>query len=100
MAIVSLCFVVLFKFTDAFAGVMIESFVLDLGFSLAEYAVIIKGVGLAATAKYIVNHEDADIARDLCQGFAESCANIGLGGLSLVLTWILVAVGIRRMPPS
>jgi PAT family beta-lactamase induction signal transducer AmpG len=44
-----LCFVVLFKFTDAFAGVMIESFVLDLGFSLAEYAVIIKGVGLAAT---------------------------------------------------
>jgi PAT family beta-lactamase induction signal transducer AmpG len=49
MAIVSLCFVVLFKFSDAFAGVMTESFVLDLGFSLAEYAVIIKGVGLAAT---------------------------------------------------
>jgi PAT family beta-lactamase induction signal transducer AmpG len=49
MAIASLIFVVLFKFTDAFAGVMIESFVLDLGFSLAEYAVIIKGVGLAAT---------------------------------------------------
>jgi PAT family beta-lactamase induction signal transducer AmpG len=49
MAIASLVFVVLFKFTDAFAGVMIESFVLDLGFSLAEYAVIIKGVGLAAT---------------------------------------------------
>ena len=49
MAIVALCFVVLFKFTDAFAGVMTEAFVLDLGFSLAEYAVIIKGVGLAAT---------------------------------------------------
>jgi PAT family beta-lactamase induction signal transducer AmpG len=49
MAIASLCFVVLFKFTDAFAGVMIESFVLDLGFTLTEYAVIIKGVGLAAT---------------------------------------------------
>ena len=49
MAIVALLFVVLFKFTDAFAGVMIESFVLDLGFSLAEYAVIIKGFGLAAT---------------------------------------------------
>jgi PAT family beta-lactamase induction signal transducer AmpG len=49
MAIASLLFVVLFKFTDAFAGVMIEAFVLDLGFSLAEYAVIIKGVGLAAT---------------------------------------------------
>lgn len=49
MAIASLLFVVLFKFTDAFAGVMTESFVLDLGFSLAEYAVIIKGVGLIAT---------------------------------------------------
>jgi PAT family beta-lactamase induction signal transducer AmpG len=49
MAIAVLCFVVLFKFTDAFAGVMTESFVLDLGFSLAEYAVIIKGLGLAAT---------------------------------------------------
>jgi PAT family beta-lactamase induction signal transducer AmpG len=49
MAIAALLFVVLFKFTDAFAGVMTEAFVLDLGFSLAEYAVIIKGVGLAAT---------------------------------------------------
>jgi PAT family beta-lactamase induction signal transducer AmpG len=48
-AIAVLCFVVLFKFTDAFAGVMTEAFVLDLGFSLTEYAVIIKGVGLAAT---------------------------------------------------
>ena len=49
MAVIVLLFVVLFKFSDAFAGVMTESFVLDLGFSLAEYAVIIKGVGLAAT---------------------------------------------------
>jgi PAT family beta-lactamase induction signal transducer AmpG len=49
LALVALLFVVLFKLADAFAGVMIESFVLDLGFSLAEYAVIIKGVGLAAT---------------------------------------------------
>ena len=49
MALMALVFVVLFKLADAFSGVMIESFVLDLGFSLAEYAVIIKGVGLAAT---------------------------------------------------
>jgi len=49
MAVAVLCFVVLFKFTDAFAGVMTEAFVLDLGFSITEYAVIIKGVGLAAT---------------------------------------------------
>jgi PAT family beta-lactamase induction signal transducer AmpG len=49
MALVALAFVVLFKFTDAFAGIMTEAFVLDLGFSRNEYATIIKGVGLAAT---------------------------------------------------
>ena len=41
-------FVVLFKFTDAFAGAMTAPFVIDLGFSRTEYAAIIKGVGLAA----------------------------------------------------
>src|SRR6202040_1486441 len=49
MAFLALAFVVLFKFTDAFAGIMIEAFVIDLGFSRNEYAAIIKGVGLAAT---------------------------------------------------
>jgi PAT family beta-lactamase induction signal transducer AmpG len=49
MAIVVLAFVVLFKFTDAFAGVMTEAFVLDLGFERADYANIVKGVGLIAT---------------------------------------------------
>ena len=49
MALVTLAFVVLFKFTDALAGVMTAPFVIDLGFSRNEYAAIIKGVGLAAT---------------------------------------------------
>jgi PAT family beta-lactamase induction signal transducer AmpG len=49
MALVVLVFVVLFKFTDALAGVMTAPFVIDLGFSRNEYAAIIKGVGLAAT---------------------------------------------------
>jgi PAT family beta-lactamase induction signal transducer AmpG len=49
MAIAVLVFVVLFKFTDALAGVMTAPFVIDLGFSRNEYAAIIKGVGLAAT---------------------------------------------------
>ncbi len=48
-AIAVLAFVVLFKFTDALAGVMTAPFVIDLGFSRNEYAAIIKGVGLAAT---------------------------------------------------
>ncbi len=49
MAFTALVFVVLFKFTDALAGVMTAPFVYDLGFSRDEYATIIKGVGLAAT---------------------------------------------------
>jgi MFS transporter, PAT family, beta-lactamase induction signal transducer AmpG len=46
---VILAFVVLFKFTDALAGLMTAPFVYELGFSRDVYAAIIKGVGLAAT---------------------------------------------------
>jgi len=49
MAFVALAFVVLFKFTDALAGIMTGPFVIELGFTRNEYAAIIKGVGLAAT---------------------------------------------------
>jgi len=45
----ALAFVVLFKFTDAFSGTMTAPFVIDLGFTRADYAGIVKGVGLAAT---------------------------------------------------
>jgi len=34
----------------------------------------------------------------LVQGFGESCANLVWGGALVVITWILVAVGVRRMP--
>lgn len=46
---VILAFVILFKFTDAFSGIMTEAFVIDIGFSKTDYAAIVKGVGLAAT---------------------------------------------------
>jgi PAT family beta-lactamase induction signal transducer AmpG len=48
-AITVLCFVVLYKFCDAFAGTMTAPFVIDLGFSRTDYANIVKGLGLAAT---------------------------------------------------
>jgi PAT family beta-lactamase induction signal transducer AmpG len=48
-ALLILLFVVLFKLTDALAGVMTGPFVLDIGFDKASYAAIIKGVGLAAS---------------------------------------------------
>jgi PAT family beta-lactamase induction signal transducer AmpG len=49
VAICVLVFVVLFKLTDALAGVMTGPFTVDLGFTRNEYATIIKGVGFAAT---------------------------------------------------
>jgi PAT family beta-lactamase induction signal transducer AmpG len=39
---------VLFKFCDAFAGVLTGPFIIDIGFDKATYAAIVKGVGLAA----------------------------------------------------
>jgi PAT family beta-lactamase induction signal transducer AmpG len=48
-AIVVMIFVILFKLTDALAGVMTGPFAVDLGFTRVEYATIIKGIGFAAT---------------------------------------------------
>ncbi len=48
LAISVLVFVLLFKFCDAFAGVLTVPFVLKTGFSLATYATVVKGVGFAA----------------------------------------------------
>jgi PAT family beta-lactamase induction signal transducer AmpG len=48
-ALAALAFVVLYKFTDAFSGIMTAPFVIDLGFTRNDYAAIVKGVGLAAT---------------------------------------------------
>ena len=48
-AVVVLIFVMLFKFTDAFAGAMTVPFIIDIGFTRNDYAIIVKGVGLAAT---------------------------------------------------
>ncbi len=47
--IVILAFVMLYKFGDALAGVMTNPFLLELGFSKAEIAAIVKTYGLAAT---------------------------------------------------
>jgi MFS transporter, PAT family, beta-lactamase induction signal transducer AmpG len=44
-----LLFVLLYKFCDAFAGVLTVPFVIAIGFDKAAYAGIVKGVGFAAT---------------------------------------------------
>lgn len=44
-----LLFVILFKFADAFAGIMTAPFVLDLGFDKTDYGRVVKIFGFAAT---------------------------------------------------
>jgi hypothetical protein len=58
--------------------------------------------GLAATCHYVVGDPAAlkDPLPVLLQGFAESTTNLILGGGIAAITWILVAVGVRRMPAS
>jgi MFS transporter, PAT family, beta-lactamase induction signal transducer AmpG len=48
-ALLILLFVVAYKLTDTFAGVMTGPFVLAIGFDKASYAAIVKGVGLIAS---------------------------------------------------
>ena len=88
MAIVVLAFVVLFKFCDAFAGVMTAPFVIDLGFSRNDYAAIVKGVGLAATL--VGGFAGGAVARGLS---LTTC--LWLGGIlqalsNLVFAWLAV----------
>lgn len=48
MAAAVLLFVLLFRFTDAFAGIMIGPFVIDMGYEKQAYAAIVKGLGTGA----------------------------------------------------
>jgi MFS transporter, PAT family, beta-lactamase induction signal transducer AmpG len=48
MAAAVLLFVLLFRFTDAFAGIMIGPFVIDMGYDKQAYAAIVKGLGTGA----------------------------------------------------
>jgi hypothetical protein len=55
---------------------------------------------LAVTAKHVVERAPPEPLPMLLEGFAESSANLLLGGGIAVITWILVAVGIHRMPSN
>lgn len=92
-AIVVLIFVTLFKFTDAFAGAMTVPFIIDTGFTRNDYAIIVKGVGLAATL--IGGFAGGFIARGLS---LPAC--LWIGGLlqaisNLTFTW-LALVGAQQ----
>ena len=56
--------------------------------------------GLAVMALDVAHDPEAMKAplAILLIGFAESCANLILGGGIAAIVWILIAVGVRRMP--
>lgn len=89
MAIIALVFVVLFKFTDAYSGIMTEAFVLDLGFAKTDLANIVKGVGLAATL--LGGFAGGFVARAYplatslwIGGLLQAFANFGFSGQALI----------------
>ena len=84
-----LVFVVLFKFTDAFSGIMTEAFVVDIGFSKTDYATIVKGVGLAATliggfAGGFVARRYSLVTSLWIGGVLQAVANLSFSWLALV----------------
>lgn len=54
--------------------------------------------GIAKTCHYVSGVEPKDMLPVLLQGVAESVTNVILGGSIVAVAWILVAVGVRRMP--
>jgi hypothetical protein len=55
---------------------------------------LIKTCSVAGDTKEVL----ADRLPLLIHGFAESCTNLVFGGAFVVIAWVLVAVGVRRMP--
>jgi hypothetical protein len=56
------------------------------------------GVTAAHSLRIHEQHPEEELVEMLLQGFAESTANVTLGAGIGFITWILVAVGLRRMP--
>jgi hypothetical protein len=81
---------------DAQALALIRALTMTVVFS----SIVGTVVGLATTAKFVVNTPEAtkDPLPYLLQGFAESVSNAIYGGSFCIVTWMLVAVGVRRMP--
>jgi PAT family beta-lactamase induction signal transducer AmpG len=104
IAFIVLAFVVLFKLTDALAGVMTAPFVIRLGFTRNEYAAIVKVVGLVATlAGAIAGGFVArayPMARSLwIGGILQAVANFAFAWQAMVgrdLSWLTFAITIEN----
>ena len=54
--------------------------------------------GLIATCQVAGPAPADERAAVLLGGFAESCANLVFGAALVAVSWVLIAVGVRRMP--
>ena len=104
LSLLVLVFVVLYKFTDALAGVMTGPFAVDLGFSRTDYANIVKGVGLIAllaggfAGGYIARALPLAVSL-LIGGILQSVANLAFSMLALRghdLLWLTVAITVEN----
>jgi hypothetical protein len=68
--------------------------------AIAFCGVVGVAAGVAATCHFVQSSPDAQAQPlpFLLQGVAESLTNAILGGGILAVAWILVALGVRRMP--
>jgi PAT family beta-lactamase induction signal transducer AmpG len=104
IALVVLAFVILFKLTDALAGVMTGPFAVKLGFSRNEYAAIIKGVGFIATL--VGGFAGGYVARSLplaaslwIGGLLQAAANLAFSWQAVVghdLSWLTFAITVEN----
>ncbi len=104
IAIVVLVFVVLFKLTDALAGVMTGPFAVKLGFTRNEYAAIIKGLGFAATL--VGGFAGGYVARSLplaaslwIGGLLQATANLAFSWQAVVghdIAWLSFAITVEN----
>ena len=96
----------LFKLTDALAGVMTGPFAVKLGFSRNEYATIIKGVGFIATL--VGGFAGGYVARSLplatslwIGGVLQAAANLAFSWQAVVghdLAWLTLQSRLRTSP--
>jgi PAT family beta-lactamase induction signal transducer AmpG len=107
-AIVVMVFVVLFKLTDALAGVMTGPFAVDLGFTRNEYATIIKGIGFIAT---LAGGFAGGFLAKTCSlpvslwisGVLQALANLAFSWQALVghdLAWLTFAITVENFTSS
>ncbi len=104
VAVVVMLFVVLFKLTDALAGVMTGPFAVELGFTRNEYATIVKGIGLVALL--VGGFAGGYVARALplaaslwIGGILQALANLAFSWQAIVghdLAWLTFAITVEN----